>query len=151
MLRASDIYRERHHIKVDGQVEQRSAGGTLDPISVRSPSCTCNAYHILFLLCAARHICFTPPSLQVNQLIVAGQYWRLITPAFLHGNLVHLAINCASLNALGGTLEGLSGRERLASVYMVAAVTGNLASFWGSPSVSLGASGAARGWDQGEL
>ncbi|KAL6781065.1 hypothetical protein ACKKBG_A09650 [Auxenochlorella protothecoides x Auxenochlorella symbiontica] len=82
---------------------------------------------------------------KVNQLIVAGQYWRLITPAFLHGNLVHLAINCASLNALGGTLEGLSGRERLASVYMVAAVTGNLASFWGSPSVSLGASGAIFG------
>lgn len=55
------------------------------------------------------------PLSQINALIVAGQWWRLLTPAFLHGNLMHLVVNSYSLNNLGPTVErtaGWAGRER---------------------------------------
>ena len=50
-----------------------------------------------------------PPHPQVNALILAGQYWRLLTPAFLHGSITHLAVNCFSLNNLGPTVEATAG------------------------------------------
>jgi membrane associated rhomboid family serine protease len=82
---------------------------------------------------------------KVNSLILAGQYWRFLTPAFLHGNLMHLVINCYSLNNLAPMVESLSGSKRLLAVYLVAAVGGNVASFFGSAAPSLGASGAVFG------
>jgi len=82
---------------------------------------------------------------KVNQLIMAGQYWRLITPAFLHGNLMHLAVNCYSMYQLAPLVEATSGGPRLLAVYAVAAVAGNVASFYGSTAPSLGASGAVFG------
>ena len=85
----------------------------------------------------------SPP--QVNQLIVAGQWWRLVTPAFLHGSLIHLAVNCASLNNLAPVIEATAGKGRFAAIYLAAAVAGNVASFYGSSSPSLGASGAIFG------
>ena len=82
--------------------------------------------------------------LQSNAAIASGQWWRLITPAFLHGNLVHLAVNNLSLNNLGPILETVSGRPRFAVIYAVAAVGGCVASYYGCPNkLSLGASGEA--------
>ena len=52
----------------------------------------------------------------MNSLITAGQYWRLVTPAFLHANLIHLAVNCYSLNNLGPSVEMQSGGKRFAAV-----------------------------------
>lgn len=49
------------------------------------------------------------PAPQINALIVAGQWWRLLTPAFLHGNLMHLVVNSYSLNNLGPTVERTAG------------------------------------------
>ena len=79
--------------------------------------------------------------LQSNAAIASGQWWRLFTPAFLHGNLVHLAVNNWSLHNLGPILETFSGRPRFAIVYAVSAVGGCVASYYGTPQLSLGASG----------
>ena len=82
--------------------------------------------------------------MQSNVAIANGQWWRLITPAFLHGNLVHLAVNSLSLHNLGPILETVSGRPRFAIVYAAAAVSGCVASYYGCPTkLSLGASGEA--------
>lgn len=51
----------------------------------------------------------SPAPSQVNSLIVAGQWWRLLTPALLHGNLMHLAVNSYSLNNLGPSVESTAG------------------------------------------
>ena len=82
---------------------------------------------------------------QINALILQGQWWRLMTPAFLHGNLIHLAVNCYSLNNLAPVVEGVGGGRRLLAVYLAAALAGNVASFYGSAAPSLGASGAVFG------
>lgn len=80
-----------------------------------------------------------------NASIANGQLWRLITPTFLHGNIVHLVLNGAALNNLGPLVETVSGRSRFLAVYTVAAVAGVTASYLGSPHLSLGSSGAIFG------
>ena len=84
-----------------------------------------------------------PPE-QVNSAIAAGQYWRLITPAFLHANVMHLAINCYSLNNIGPAAEMWCGPRRFAAVYGISAVAGTVASYVATPNPSVGASGALR-------
>ena len=84
---------------------------------------------------------------KVNGMILSGQYYRLMTPIFLHGGLVHLLCNSLSLNAVGPIVEMLFGTERFVATYLLAGIGGNLASFRFGPSVamSVGASGAIFG------
>lgn len=42
--------------------------------------------------------------------VVDGQWWRLLTAGFLHGNLLHLGLNMVSLVVLGRGLEALLDR-----------------------------------------
>ena len=82
---------------------------------------------------------------KVNSMIVRGQYYRLLTPMFLHGGLVHLLCNCLSLNAVGPMVEMLFGTERMVFTYVLAGLGGNLFSFRFSQAMSVGASGAIFG------
>jgi len=82
---------------------------------------------------------------KINELILAGQAWRFITPAFLHADVMHLAFNSMFLNSVGPEVEQISGRVRFAVIYAVAAVTGTLASFAFSSAPAVGASGALFG------
>ena len=59
--------------------------------------------------------------------IAAGELWRLLTPALLHGNALHLATNNYALNSLGPLIERVSGRPRFLAVYTLAAVAGTAA------------------------
>jgi len=79
--------------------------------------------------------------------IAQGEWWRLITAAFLHGGLLHLAFNMYALYWLGPQLERLLGPVRFAAVYFLSALGGSVASYWFSPvnTVSVGASGAIFG------
>eukprot|EP00873_Tetraselmis_striata_P037345 jgi/Tetstr1/457609/TSEL_044176.t1 len=82
---------------------------------------------------------------KVNSAILAGQWWRLLTCATLHGGLIHLLVNCYSTHQIGPMLENISGHGRFATVYTVSALTGSLASFALSANPSVGASGAIFG------
>ena len=79
--------------------------------------------------------------------IADGQWWRLLTAAFLHGGLLHLAFNMYALYWLGPQLEELLGRVKFTSIYLLAAIGGNVASYYFSQlnTVSVGASGAIFG------
>src|SRR5438067_2497075 len=48
----------------------------------------------------------------LNQLVVQGQWWRLITSTFLHGGFLHILLNGYALYVIGMDLEGLMGRAR---------------------------------------
>ncbi|MBX9691894.1 MAG: rhomboid family intramembrane serine protease [Cyanobacteria bacterium] len=79
-------------------------------------------------------------------LTLAGQPWRLISCAFLHGNPVHLLVNMYVLWRIGALLERAVGPVCFILIYMITAVAGSLASVaWQPTAVSVGASGATLG------
>jgi rhomboid protease GluP len=82
---------------------------------------------------------------KIQQPILAGQVWRLITPAFLHGSLLHLASNLYALYVLGLQLEGIYGHRRFLLLFFISAFGGNVLSFVLTPAASLGASTAIFG------
>jgi rhomboid protease GluP len=82
---------------------------------------------------------------KVTDKIIAGEYYRFITPIFLHAGVTHLLINCFSLYAVGTSVEIIYGKGKFLVVYMVAGIMGNVASFVFSPSWGVGASGAIFG------
>jgi len=82
---------------------------------------------------------------KVNALIVMGQYWRLITPMFLHIGLAHIAFNSYALYVLGPEVETIYGHARFLVIYLLAGVAGNVMSFAFTPALSAGASTAIFG------
>jgi rhomboid protease GluP len=82
---------------------------------------------------------------KVNPLIESGQLWRLITPVFLHGSILHIAFNMYALLAIGAGLESHYGHGRFLALYLLSGFTGNVASFLFSSAPSLGASTAIFG------
>jgi membrane associated rhomboid family serine protease len=80
-----------------------------------------------------------------NELIVQGQLWRLVTPIFLHIDIVHLAFNTYAVYVFGSQIERFFGTTRFAGIYLLSGIVGVLASFSFSPHRSAGASGAIFG------
>ncbi len=80
-------------------------------------------------------------------IAIDGEWWRLVTAAFLHGSWLHLAFNMYVLFALGPTLERILGHGRYLILYVLAALGGGVASYVFSDirTVSVGASGAIFG------
>ncbi|MGY2065950.1 rhomboid family intramembrane serine protease [Blastococcus sp. SYSU DS0619] len=56
-----------------------------------------------------------------------GEYWRLLTAAFLHIGLLHLVLNMLALLVFGSELERQLGRWRYLTLYLVAALGGSTA------------------------
>jgi membrane associated rhomboid family serine protease len=80
-------------------------------------------------------------------IVLYGEWWRLLTAAFLHGSWLHIAFNMYVLFVLGPTLERVLGHARFVVLYVVAALGGSVASYTFSDprTVSVGASGAIFG------
>ena len=77
---------------------------------------------------------------------LGGQYWRVVTCAFLHIGIIHLALNMWVFWSLGRMLEKLIGAFMLAGVYVLTGVGASLLSLsWDATRVSAGASGAIFG------
>jgi membrane associated rhomboid family serine protease/Flp pilus assembly protein TadD len=79
-------------------------------------------------------------------LTLSGDWWRLLTYMFLHGNIFHIAMNMWCLWNLGALCESLYGRFTYAAIYLITGLAGGLASVAWNPGVwSVGASGAIFG------
>jgi membrane associated rhomboid family serine protease len=76
-----------------------------------------------------------------------GQYGRLITAAFLHYGLLHIAFNMMALLMIGPFLERLLGWWRFGSIYLLAALGSSVAvyAFDSRYVAAAGASGAIYG------
>ena len=83
---------------------------------------------------------------KVNEMIVMWDWWRLITPAFLHIGLPHLIFNGLVIYYLGSQLELLIGHFRYFLLFIFSALMGNTASFAFNQSISAGASTAIFGF-----
>ncbi|MEN8078008.1 rhomboid family intramembrane serine protease [Clostridioides difficile] len=83
---------------------------------------------------------------KVNYLINNGQPWRLITSAFLHGGLAHIAFNMYSLKIIGEEVEYVYGKVKYIAIYLISALGGSIFSYlFNADSISVGASGAIFG------
>jgi rhomboid protease GluP len=78
--------------------------------------------------------------MKINEYIMAGQLWRLLTPMFLHGSLLHIGFNMYALVVIGTGLERRFGHARFLLLYVLGSFGGNVLSFLLSASPSLGAS-----------
>lgn len=77
--------------------------------------------------------------------LAAGEWWRLVTPIFIHVGLLHFALNSYMLNVVGRQLEEVLGGPWFILIYLVSGIAGNVASSVFSPNLSAGASGAIFG------
>ena len=78
-------------------------------------------------------------------IIVNGEFYRLITAAFLHGSIFHLLFNCYSLYVIGSQIESFMGKAKYLIIYLFSAVCGGLLSVLINDAATIGASGAIFG------
>ena len=80
-----------------------------------------------------------------NPLILSGQYYRLLTSAFLHIDLMHLLFNVVFIYQFGKMIEQVFGWWRTLVIILGSAFFGNLCSYAFVEGPSLGASTVAYG------
>jgi len=77
---------------------------------------------------------------------MGGQYWRLVTPVFLHFSWLHIVFNCLWLWDLGTRLEQVIGRFNMLMLFFVIAVVSNSAQdIFGGTGLFGGMSGVVYG------
>jgi membrane associated rhomboid family serine protease len=78
--------------------------------------------------------------------VAEGEWWRLVTAAFLHYGPLHLGLNMLVLWIIGPALEEYLGHGRFALLYLVSGLAGSAGALLWSPNVpTVGASGAIWG------
>ncbi len=83
----------------------------------------------------------------IGTSVASGQWYRLLTGAFLHESLVHIGFNMLALYFLGRLLEPAIGATRFLFVYFASLFAGSLGALLlsGPDALTLGASGAIFG------
>ena len=78
--------------------------------------------------------------------VAEGEWWRLLTAAFLHYGPIHLGLNMLVLWIIGPALEDYLGHGRYALLYVVSGLAGSAGALIVSPNaLTVGASGAIWG------
>jgi membrane associated rhomboid family serine protease len=78
--------------------------------------------------------------------VANGDWWRIVTSAFLHAGFGHVALNMIGLYFLGRLLEPAIGTARFVALYFVSLLAGSAGVILVSPhTISVGASGAIFG------
>ena len=78
--------------------------------------------------------------------IIDGEYYRLLTSAFVHVNILHFVMNMYALYIVGSQAEGFFGKAKFLIIYILSALSGSLLSMLLNQNVaSIGASGAIFG------
>lgn len=87
------------------------------------------------------------PLMGVNLYIVQGEYWRLVTPIFIHSGLAHVLFNSFSLVLFGPALERMLGKSRFILLYLATGILANVATLLLKPLTytHVGSSGAIFG------
>ena len=81
-----------------------------------------------------------------DQGLAQGEWWRLITAAFLHGSIIHLAFNMFALFWLGSIVEQALGATRYLLIYFASGLAGSAGALLMDPNaITVGASGAIYG------
>jgi rhomboid protease GluP len=60
--------------------------------------------------------------------ILNGEIWRVVLPAFLHADILHILLNMWALYHLGGAIETFYGGKKIITVYVLTGIMGSLVS-----------------------
>lgn len=108
---------------------------------------------VIFLLCTfGGDLLYNMGKMDVWNTLVGGEYWRIFTAMFLHGDVNHLFNNMLLVFFLGAMVEKELGHTLYAVVYLLSGLGGNILSLiyklhTGTLVGSIGASGAVFGLD----
>ncbi|MBX7104051.1 MAG: rhomboid family intramembrane serine protease [Gemmataceae bacterium] len=81
-----------------------------------------------------------------DQAIRLGDWWTLLSYAFVHGNLIHLGFNLYGHVTAASIVERIFGRWRFAAVYFIAVWCGGVGAVLSSPrGATVGSSGGLCG------
>ena len=80
-----------------------------------------------------------------GELLLQGEWWRLVAAAWLHGGIMHLGLNAAATLFLGRMVENFYGAERMLGAYLLSALGSSSLSALIGDGAALGASGAVMG------
>jgi GlpG protein len=69
------------------------------------------------------------PSFQ-NTFLSSQEWWRLITPTFLHFSLTHLIFNCLWIYILGSKIELIDGRGVFLTLFLISGLSSNLGQYF---------------------
>ena len=83
----------------------------------------------------------------MNLYIVNGDYWRLVTPIFMHAGFAHMLFNSFSLVLFAPALEQLLGKTKFILLYLFTGIAANIATLILEPLTytHVGSSGAIFG------
>jgi membrane associated rhomboid family serine protease len=83
----------------------------------------------------------------IGGFVADGEWWRLVTSAFIHASPIHLLFNMIMLWWFGSALEGLLGRVRYLGVVLVSILGGSAGALLATQAneLTVGASGAVFG------
>lgn len=108
---------------------------------------------IVFVMCHfAGDLIYGAGELDVVNVLIRGEYGRILWSMFLHSGMDHLFHNMVILFFLGSMIEKEVGHLKYGILYFLSGIGGNLLSLFsrvahGDPTASLGASGAVFGLD----
>ncbi|XP_071735259.1 RHOMBOID-like protein 9, chloroplastic [Rutidosis leptorrhynchoides] len=91
---------------------------------------------------------FSLPALygaKINHLIVYGEWWRLLTPMFLHTGILHIGLDCWALLTFGPRVCRAYGPFTFFLIYILGGLSGNLTSFLHTPDPTVGGTGPVFG------
>jgi GlpG protein len=87
----------------------------------------------------------THPRLQTLTEVWHGQFWRLVTPIFMHGGPLHLIFNMLWLHQLGPQIESRRGSFRFLGLVLAVAVISNVSQYLAQGPAFAGMSGVVFG------
>ncbi|CAI9758390.1 unnamed protein product [Fraxinus pennsylvanica] len=80
---------------------------------------------------------------KINNLILMGEWWRLVTPIFLHSGIFHIALGSWFLFTFGLEVSRKYGSFTFFLIYILGGFSGNLISFLHIPEPTVGGTGPA--------
>jgi len=127
-----------------GKAHRSMALGGLGRYPVTTALVAINVIAFMLQQVPSLHVTFW--GMNIGPLTLSGQYWRLFTAGFLHGGIVHIALNMWCLLYLGRLAERLFGKWQTFAIYMLTGAGGSLLSIaYDQTRNELGASGAIFG------
>ena len=143
-------------IELAGRAQSQSAHSALQwrsaPVTLLLILLSIGGFALVYLrapMAWLSYLTFTPVQVDEGNLVfgaMGGQYWRLVTPVFLHFGWLHIVFNSLWLWELGSKVERVMGQLNMALLFLVIALVSNVSQYvFGGPGIFGGMSGVVYG------